>query len=264
MLGGQSSVRGTLLLVLTHCHEHLGQSIAYARMNGVTPSLVGGLRAGRPRGGGDPCLADTRGDDGNPRRGAECGLTVRKWWRGWRQIAMVGVATGCRGGSLGVITSGLLSYDRCVVTGSSVRQCGRAVWCEKACRCEDVTSSGRVRSRGSWRALERSGVRGTPWRQLSVVPGAERTTTACASAPTRTRSGSRRRRRTRWSRPSCCPTATRRTSTGPSWPSWPRHTRSPRTRWCWGRVRRRCSRWRSRHTPRQGRSWSWRNRRTRP
>ena len=41
MLGGQSSVRGTLLLVLTHCHEHLGQSIAYARMNGVTPPWSG-------------------------------------------------------------------------------------------------------------------------------------------------------------------------------------------------------------------------------
>ncbi len=41
MLGAQSSVRGTLLLVLTHCHEHLGQSIAYARMNGVTPPWSG-------------------------------------------------------------------------------------------------------------------------------------------------------------------------------------------------------------------------------
>jgi uncharacterized damage-inducible protein DinB len=29
--------RQILLLVITHMHEHLGQSIAYARMNGVTP-----------------------------------------------------------------------------------------------------------------------------------------------------------------------------------------------------------------------------------
>ena len=41
LFGGESSVRGALLLVLTHCHEHLGQSIAYARMNGVTPPWSG-------------------------------------------------------------------------------------------------------------------------------------------------------------------------------------------------------------------------------
>lgn len=33
----ETSVRGALLLVVTHCHEHLGQSIAYARVNGVAP-----------------------------------------------------------------------------------------------------------------------------------------------------------------------------------------------------------------------------------
>lgn len=37
LFGRATSVRGALLLVITHCHEHLGQSIAYARMNGVTP-----------------------------------------------------------------------------------------------------------------------------------------------------------------------------------------------------------------------------------
>ena len=37
LFGEETSVRGALLLVITHCHEHLGQSIAYARMNGVTP-----------------------------------------------------------------------------------------------------------------------------------------------------------------------------------------------------------------------------------
>lgn len=37
LFGEETSVRGALLLVVTHCHEHLGQSIAYARMNGVTP-----------------------------------------------------------------------------------------------------------------------------------------------------------------------------------------------------------------------------------
>lgn len=37
LFGRETSARGALLLVITHCHEHLGQSIAYARMNGVTP-----------------------------------------------------------------------------------------------------------------------------------------------------------------------------------------------------------------------------------
>ena len=41
LFGGESSVRGALLLVLTHGHEHLGQSIAYARVNGVTPPWSG-------------------------------------------------------------------------------------------------------------------------------------------------------------------------------------------------------------------------------
>lgn len=37
MFGTPSSVRGVYLLILSHCHEHLGQSIAYARTNGVVP-----------------------------------------------------------------------------------------------------------------------------------------------------------------------------------------------------------------------------------
>jgi uncharacterized damage-inducible protein DinB len=35
--GMKSTIRGGYLLVLSHVHEHLGQSIAYARMNGVVP-----------------------------------------------------------------------------------------------------------------------------------------------------------------------------------------------------------------------------------
>jgi uncharacterized damage-inducible protein DinB len=34
---GKFTQRGVLLIVITHGHEHLGQSIAYARMNGITP-----------------------------------------------------------------------------------------------------------------------------------------------------------------------------------------------------------------------------------
>lgn len=35
--GRQMSERAVLLVLLSHCSEHLGQSIAYARMNGVVP-----------------------------------------------------------------------------------------------------------------------------------------------------------------------------------------------------------------------------------
>lgn len=34
---GPTSVRGAMTFTLAHCHEHLGQSIAYARVNGVVP-----------------------------------------------------------------------------------------------------------------------------------------------------------------------------------------------------------------------------------
>jgi uncharacterized damage-inducible protein DinB len=35
--GEETSYRGILFHLATHLHEHLGQSIAYARMNGVVP-----------------------------------------------------------------------------------------------------------------------------------------------------------------------------------------------------------------------------------
>lgn len=37
MFGNNTTRRGVLLTISNHLHEHLGQSIAYARMNGVTP-----------------------------------------------------------------------------------------------------------------------------------------------------------------------------------------------------------------------------------
>jgi uncharacterized damage-inducible protein DinB len=35
--GMKTTARGAYLLLLSHCHEHLGQSIAYARGNGIVP-----------------------------------------------------------------------------------------------------------------------------------------------------------------------------------------------------------------------------------
>jgi uncharacterized damage-inducible protein DinB len=37
LFGTKTTVRGTYILILAHCHEHLGQAIAYARSNGVVP-----------------------------------------------------------------------------------------------------------------------------------------------------------------------------------------------------------------------------------
>lgn len=37
MFGNSTTNRGVLVTVLGHLHEHLGQSIAYARMNGIAP-----------------------------------------------------------------------------------------------------------------------------------------------------------------------------------------------------------------------------------
>lgn len=37
MFGSTTTHRGVLVTVLSHLHEHLGQSIAYGRMNGVVP-----------------------------------------------------------------------------------------------------------------------------------------------------------------------------------------------------------------------------------
>jgi uncharacterized damage-inducible protein DinB len=37
LFGNDTTVRGVLVTALSHLHEHLGQSIAYARMNGIAP-----------------------------------------------------------------------------------------------------------------------------------------------------------------------------------------------------------------------------------
>lgn len=37
MFGTQTTNRGVLVTVLSHLHEHLGQSVAYARINGIVP-----------------------------------------------------------------------------------------------------------------------------------------------------------------------------------------------------------------------------------
>ena len=42
MFGRDTTYRAAMLLAMTHCHEHLGQSIAYARINGVAPPWSGG------------------------------------------------------------------------------------------------------------------------------------------------------------------------------------------------------------------------------
>lgn len=42
MFGQQTTYRGVLFTAVSHNHEHLGQLIAYARSNGVTPPWSGG------------------------------------------------------------------------------------------------------------------------------------------------------------------------------------------------------------------------------
>lgn len=42
IFGQDATVRAALHLLVTHMHEHLGQSIAYARSNGVTPPWSAG------------------------------------------------------------------------------------------------------------------------------------------------------------------------------------------------------------------------------
>ena len=37
MFGTQTTHRGVLVTILSHLHEHLGQSVAYARINGIVP-----------------------------------------------------------------------------------------------------------------------------------------------------------------------------------------------------------------------------------
>lgn len=43
--GMKTTSRGAYLLLLSHCHEHLGQSIAYARSNGVVPPWTARMEA---------------------------------------------------------------------------------------------------------------------------------------------------------------------------------------------------------------------------
>jgi uncharacterized damage-inducible protein DinB len=45
MMGMKMTTRGAFMLLLSHAHEHLGQSIAYARMNGVTPPWTAAQQA---------------------------------------------------------------------------------------------------------------------------------------------------------------------------------------------------------------------------
>ncbi len=42
LFGRDTTYRAALMVAITHTHEHLGQSIAYARVNGVTPPWSGG------------------------------------------------------------------------------------------------------------------------------------------------------------------------------------------------------------------------------
>lgn len=37
LFGREASYREVFMIISNHCHEHLGQSIAYARINGITP-----------------------------------------------------------------------------------------------------------------------------------------------------------------------------------------------------------------------------------
>ena len=46
LFGSPSTNRGVLVLTATHAHEHLGQSIAYARMMGIVPPWSRGAGAG--------------------------------------------------------------------------------------------------------------------------------------------------------------------------------------------------------------------------
>jgi uncharacterized damage-inducible protein DinB len=43
--GQKMTVRSVLLVLLSHMHEHLGQSIAYARMEGVVPPWTAAQKA---------------------------------------------------------------------------------------------------------------------------------------------------------------------------------------------------------------------------
>jgi uncharacterized damage-inducible protein DinB len=45
MFGKETTVSGVLFFAATHQHEHLGQAIAYARMNGVVPPWTAARQA---------------------------------------------------------------------------------------------------------------------------------------------------------------------------------------------------------------------------
>lgn len=47
--GMKTTVRGAYFLLLSHAHEHLGQAIAYARMNKVTPPWSAKEHAAEPK-----------------------------------------------------------------------------------------------------------------------------------------------------------------------------------------------------------------------
>ena len=49
MFGSTVTYRTVLLAALTHLHEHLGQSIAYARMNNVVPPWTAARQARQPK-----------------------------------------------------------------------------------------------------------------------------------------------------------------------------------------------------------------------
>ena len=49
MFGNEVTVRNAMMTVLSHLHEHLGQSIAYARMNGVVPPWTAAEQAAQAK-----------------------------------------------------------------------------------------------------------------------------------------------------------------------------------------------------------------------
>ncbi|MEJ7708929.1 MAG: DinB family protein [Pyrinomonadaceae bacterium] len=49
LFGRDTTYRDVLLLLATHAHEHLGQTIAYARMSGITPPWTQARQSQTPR-----------------------------------------------------------------------------------------------------------------------------------------------------------------------------------------------------------------------
>ena len=49
LFGNETTVRDVFLLLVTHAHEHLGQSIAYARMNKIVPPWTAARQAEQQR-----------------------------------------------------------------------------------------------------------------------------------------------------------------------------------------------------------------------